>query len=68
VGCDGYTAPGCHGSFVYLIGDVATFIYLTFFDGYVYNAWNWLIAIPVNFFLATISILTVRGRLCLQSL
>jgi len=34
--------------------DTATFIYLTFFDGYVYTAWNWIIAIPVNVFLATI--------------
>lgn len=34
--------------------DAAIFIYLTFFDGYVYTAWNWTIAIPVNFFLATI--------------
>ena len=39
---------------VYCLGDVATFVYLTFFDGYVYNAWNWIIALPVNFFLATI--------------
>ncbi len=34
--------------------DAVTFIYLTFFDGYVYNAWNWLIAIPANIFLSTI--------------
>lgn len=39
---------------LYALADLATFIYLTFFDGYVYNAWNWIIAIPVNFFLATI--------------
>jgi hypothetical protein len=26
----------------------ATSVTLTFFDGYVYNAWNWLIVIPVN--------------------
>jgi hypothetical protein len=31
-----------------------TFVQLTFFDGYVYNWWNWLIAIPVNVFLAQI--------------
>jgi hypothetical protein len=36
-----------------LIG-LATSAYLTFFDGYVYNAWNWLIAIPANLFLGTI--------------
>lgn len=38
----------------YFAVDAATFIYLTFFDGYVYNWWNWLIAIPVNVFLSTI--------------
>lgn len=38
----------------YIVGDVATFIYLTFGAGYVYNAWNWLIAIPINLFLAQI--------------
>jgi hypothetical protein len=31
-----------------------TFVFLTFFDGYIYNGWNWLIAIPVNIFLAEI--------------
>jgi hypothetical protein len=39
---------------VYAIGDLATFLYLTFFDGYAYTAWNWIIAVPVNVFLATI--------------
>jgi hypothetical protein len=38
----------------FIFGDIATFIYLTFFDGFNYNAWNWIIAIPVNVFLATI--------------
>jgi len=38
----------------YLAIDVATFIYLTFFDGYVYNWWNWLIVVPINAFLAKI--------------
>ena len=33
---------------------MGTFIYLTFFDGYVYNGWNWLVAVPVNLFLANI--------------
>ncbi len=36
----------------YLIGMFGTFIYLTFFDNYIYNAWNWIIAIPVNIFLS----------------
>lgn len=31
-----------------------TFVYLTFFDGYVYNGWNWIIAVPVNGFLSAI--------------
>ncbi|PWE33697.1 hypothetical protein DDZ14_03245 [Maritimibacter sp. 55A14] len=39
---------------VYIVADIATFLYLTFFDGYVYTSWNWLIAIPVNLFLAQI--------------
>lgn len=38
----------------YVIGDFATFVYLTFFDGYAYTWWNWLIAVPVNFFLSQI--------------
>jgi len=33
---------------------LATFIYLTFYDGYIYNSWNWIIAIPINMFLAEI--------------
>jgi len=33
---------------LYLAGFFGTFIYLTFFDGYIYNAWNWIIAIPLN--------------------
>ena len=36
----------------YLIGMFGTLIYLTFFDNYIYNAWNWIIAIPVNIFLS----------------
>ncbi|MFT3806079.1 hypothetical protein [Arenimonas sp.] len=39
---------------VYWIGDAATVIYLTFFDGYNYTWWNWLIAVPVNIFLGFI--------------
>ena len=41
-------------TFAYAAGFVGTVTYLTFFDGYVYNAWNWLIAIPVNLFLGAI--------------
>ena len=39
--------------FYQMIG-LATFGYLTFFDGYEYNWWNWLIAIPVNIFMGEI--------------
>lgn len=39
---------------IYMLASLGTAIYLTFFDGYTYNAWNWLIAIPVNLFLGTI--------------
>jgi hypothetical protein len=40
--------------YAYLAADAATFVFLTFFDGYRYNAWNWLIALPINALLATI--------------
>ena len=36
----------------YIAADIATFAFLTFFDGYVYNWWNWLIALPINILLA----------------
>jgi hypothetical protein len=39
---------------IYVVGDVATFIYLVFFDDYRYTWWNWLIVVPINFFLAQI--------------
>lgn len=39
---------------VYGLGGPVTFIYLTFFDGYVYTGWNWLIAILVNIILSSI--------------
>lgn len=38
----------------YEVAGIATFIYLTFFDGYEYTNWNWIIAIPVNAFLSQI--------------
>lgn len=38
----------------YEICAIATFVKLTFFDGYVYTWWNWLIAVPVNVFLSQI--------------
>jgi hypothetical protein len=39
---------------IWQLGSIATFIQLTFLDGYVYTWWNWIIAIPVNLFLAEI--------------
>jgi hypothetical protein len=39
---------------VWQVGSVATFFYLTFFDDFEYNWWNWLIAIPANVFLGEI--------------
>ncbi len=39
---------------IWVTGDAVTFIYLTFFDGYDYNWWNWLIVIPINVFLSQI--------------
>ena len=39
---------------LYQIIGIATFVKLTFFDGYQYTWWNWIIAIPVNLFLAEI--------------
>lgn len=39
---------------LYEVVSLATFIFLTFFDGYIYTSWNWIIAIPVNLFLAEI--------------
>lgn len=39
---------------VYLAIDAATVFYLTFLDGYIYTAWNWIFAIPANIFLGTI--------------
>jgi hypothetical protein len=37
---------------VYWLGNLATFVKLTFFAGYHYTWWNWLIAIPINEILA----------------
>jgi hypothetical protein len=39
---------------VYTPGSIGTFGYLTFFDGYTYNWWNWIIALSVNSFLSGI--------------
>ena len=39
---------------VYWLGNIATFAKLTFFSGYHYTSWNWLIVVPINEFLAAI--------------
>ena len=39
---------------IYIAGNLATFIELSFFDGYSYTWWNWVIALPINEFLAMI--------------
>lgn len=39
---------------IFFLGTFGTFIYLTFFDGYIYNGWNWIVAIPVNLMLSGI--------------
>jgi hypothetical protein len=39
---------------VYLLGNLATFLKLTFLDGYHYTWWNWIVALPVNEFLGVI--------------
>lgn len=39
---------------IYPVMSAGTFIFLTFFDGYTYTAFNWLIAIPANIILSTI--------------
>lgn len=40
--------------FLWQFGALATFGFLTFLDGYAYTAWNWIIAVPVNAFIAEI--------------
>lgn len=47
-------SPGTIALAAYQLGAIGTFIYLTFFDGYAYTWWNWLIAVPANMFLGAI--------------
>lgn len=42
------------GWIIYWAGNLATFVYLMFFNGYQYNWWNWMIHIPTSEFLALI--------------
>lgn len=39
---------------IYVAAQCLTFVILTFFGGYDYNSWSWLIAVPVNAFLSFI--------------
>ena len=48
------SAIGYLGLAIWQAGAVATAVFLTFFDSYPYNAWNWIVAVPVNLFLAEI--------------
>lgn len=43
-----------HLALLYFAPMGGTFIYLTFFDGYAYTWWNWIIVIPLNGFLSGI--------------
>lgn len=45
---------GAVAMIAYQAASLATFVYLTFLDGYVYSWWNWIVAIPVNMFLSEI--------------
>ena len=46
--------PMTIGIVLYTVPDLLTFVYLTFFDGYRYTAWNWILVVPINAFLAQI--------------
>lgn len=39
---------------VHLVASTLTQIFLIFFDGYRYTWWNWIIAVPADFFLGEI--------------
>lgn len=41
-------------AFVYYGGGLATWVYLTFLDGYAYNWWNWIVALSANSVLSMI--------------
>ena len=42
------------GFWVWKIGSICTFAYLTLFDGYIYTWWNWIIVLPINMLLGAI--------------
>lgn len=47
----GFQRVGC---WLHLLASTATQVFLIFFDGFQYNAWNWLVAVPVSLFLGEI--------------
>jgi hypothetical protein len=47
-------AVGIAVAILYEVASWATFAKLAFFDNYAYNAWNWIIAIPVDVFMGQI--------------
>ena len=42
------------GVLIYQLIAIGTFIFLTFFDKYEYNAFNWIVVVPINAFLSEI--------------
>lgn len=40
--------------YIYQLVSIGTAIFLSFFDGYIYTWWNWIIVIPINLFLGEI--------------
>jgi hypothetical protein len=42
------------GLVAWQIVSACTFAFLTFFDGYPYTWWNWIIVVPINAFLSEI--------------
>ena len=45
---DAADVVGSLASVVYGLGMLGTFIYLTFFDHYPYNWWNWFFILPIH--------------------
>ena len=39
---------------LYVVGDIATFVYLMFVDWDSFNWWNWLIIVPLNGIIASL--------------
>lgn len=50
----GILQPGAWWAVAYQLAALATFVRLTWFDGYTYTATNWAVAVPVNLLLAEV--------------